>query len=156
MQTVIDAPTISAPVPAHARRPAPGTLLRWGLVALILVGALAVRLASRDSAAGHAIRADELDYAIPAETLTRTGQYLDTFQTEHRTWTRVPLNALVLAAAFATQPPVPPEATVADTGLMTPRFLAGHLALIIISLLLLPLVMGLAAAAFPARRWSAA
>src|SRR5690242_15951337 len=153
MQTVVDAPTVSSPTPARPRRPAPGMLLRWGLVVLILGAALAVRLASRDAAAGHAIRADELDYAIPAETLTRTGQYLDTFQTEHRTWTRVPLNALVLAAAFATQPPVPPGTTVYDTGLMTPRFAAGNLALILVSLGLLPLVMALAAWAFPARRW---
>jgi hypothetical protein len=118
--------------------------------------AVAVRLASWQAAYGHAVRADEPDYVIPAETLTRTGQYFDTFLTEHRTWTRVPLNALVLAAAFATQPPVPPAATVYDTGLMTPRFAAGNLALILVSLGLLPLVMALAAWAFPARRWPAA
>jgi hypothetical protein len=132
------------------------TRLGWVLVALIMLLALAVRLASWQAAYGHAIRADEPDYVIPAETLTRTGHYFDTFQTDNRAWTRVPLTGLVLAAAFATQPPVPPEATVYDTGLMTPRFAAGNLALILVSLGLLPLVMLLAAWAFPARRWPAA
>ncbi|HMA35294.1 MAG TPA: hypothetical protein VKY74_12565, partial [Chloroflexia bacterium] len=122
------------------------------LAALVLLVALGLRLASWHAALGHDVRADELDYVIPAETLTRTGQYLDTFLTEHRTWTRVPLNALVLAAAFATQPPVPAGTTVADTALMTPRFAAGNLALIAVSLALLPLVMWLAAEAFPRRR----
>jgi hypothetical protein len=138
------------------RHPGAVIALTWGLVVLIFVVALGVRLASWQTAYGHAIRADELDYVIPAETFTRTGQYFDTFQTHGRTWTRVPLNALVLAAAFATQPPVPPEATVADTGLMTARFAAGNLLLSAVSLALLPLVMALATEAFLTRRRRAA
>src|SRR3954466_7963043 len=122
MQTQLPPFATDQPTPLARPRPALRTLLPWGLAALILMVGLAARLASWQEAYGHAIRADELDYVIPAETFTRTGQYFDTFQTHGRTWTRVPLNALALAAAFATQPPVPPEATTADTGLMTPRF----------------------------------
>src|SRR5436190_49282 len=90
---------------ATARRPN-SRLLFWLLVVLVLAGGAAVRLAAWQEARGYAPRGDELDYVIPAETLTRTGRYLDTFITEGRTWTRVPGNALLLAAAFATQPPV--------------------------------------------------
>src|SRR5215204_6623076 len=103
MSTEVELPPITQQTPL-SRRPTLRALLPWGLAALILIGGLAARLVSWQEAYGHAIRADELDYVIPAETFTRTGQYFDTFQTHGRTWTRVPLNALVLAAAFATQP----------------------------------------------------
>ncbi len=126
-----------------------------GLVCILGLG-LGLRLASLNEAHGHDVRGDELDYVIPAETLTRTGRYLDTFLTERRTWTRVPLNGLLLAAAFATQPPVPPGTTVSDTALLGDRLAAGQLALIWVSLALVGLIMGLAAAAFPARAKTAA
>src|SRR5690242_7827865 len=98
----------AAPRRLTASAPPPTPRLVTFAVLLILGLGLALRLVAWQEARGYAIRADEPDYVIPAETLTRSGRYLDTFITEHRTWTRVPLEALVLAAAFATQPAVPP------------------------------------------------
>jgi hypothetical protein len=145
-------PILSPPAPRATRQTQHTALL----VMLILGLGLAVRLAAWQEARGSAIRGDEPDYVIPAETLTRTGRYLDTFITEQRTWTRVPLTALVLAAAFATQPALPPAVPATDAAWMAQRYAAGNLAMIVVSLGLLPLVMGLAAAAFPARRRRAA
>jgi len=139
-------------IPHSAFRILPGVV---GLVCLLGLG-LALRLASLQEAAGHDVRGDELDYVIPAETLTRTGRYLDTFLTDRRTWTRVPLNGLLLAAAFATKPPLPAGTTASDTALLGDHLAAGQLALIGVSLTLVGLVMGLAAVAFPARRRAAA
>jgi hypothetical protein len=124
-------------------------LIALGLGMLVLLGALGLRLASWQAARGYNIIADEKEYAIPAEMLTRTGRYQDTFQTMGTLWTRVPLTGLLLAAAFQTQPPVPPETPPTDTGLMVNRYAAGNLALIGVSLALIPLIMRLAAEAFP-------
>ncbi|MGI8589064.1 MAG: hypothetical protein ACR2M0_15470 [Chloroflexia bacterium] len=164
MTTTSDEPNAKPTAPLIQHTPddqdptrTPHSALRTAFyVLLILALGLGVRLASRQATEGHGIRGDEPDYVIPAQTLTRTGHYLDTFITDGRTWTRVPLNGLLLAAAFATQPQVPPAATVYDTGLMSNRFAAGEFALILVSLGLIPLVMWLAAEAFPARRRAAA
>ncbi|MDQ2808327.1 MAG: hypothetical protein M3Z04_15650, partial [Chloroflexota bacterium] len=161
------APVMPPPLPPPAPTRSTAHVLRFTFYVLRLLPALtalvsilglglALRVASLQEAAGHDVRGDELDYVIPAVTLVRTGQYLDTFLTERRTWTRVPLNSLLLAAAFATQPPLPAGTTVGDTALLCNYLAAGQLALIGVSLALVGLIMGLATAAFPARRRAAA
>src|SRR3954447_20909723 len=127
------------------------TRLTWGVAILIVLLGLGLRLASWQAARGYGIIADEKEYAAPAELLTRTGHYEDAFFTLGAFWTRVPLTSLLLAVAFKTQPALPPDASPTDAALMSDRYAAGNLALCLVSTALIPLVMLLAAWAFPAR-----
>src|SRR5262249_30390877 len=103
-----------------SQRPAM-TRLTWGLASLVVLLGLALRLASWQAARGYGIVADEKEYAVSAELLTRTGHYADSFFTLGTTWTRVPLTSLVLALAFATRPALPAGASPTDAALMADR-----------------------------------
>src|SRR5438270_11957181 len=69
-------------------------------ILVIFAMALGVRLAYWSDARAYAVGGDEPDYVLPAQTLLRDGQYVDTFITPGRTWNRVPLTSLLFAGSF--------------------------------------------------------
>ena len=78
-----------------------GTLLCFIVNVIVIFGlALAVRLGYWQDARAYAIGADEPDYVIPAQTLAREGRYVDTYISNNRIWTRVPLTSIFFAGSF--------------------------------------------------------
>src|SRR5438874_7567013 len=104
-------------------------------IVVIFALALALRLAYWQDARAYAIGADEPDYVIPAQTLAREGRYVDTYISNNRIWTRVPLTAIFFAGSFLF---VPDSAAATaqgdDAALMEPRYDALNLAQIFASL----------------------
>ncbi|MFL5735562.1 MAG: tetratricopeptide repeat protein [Chloroflexia bacterium] len=118
---------------------------------IILLLALVVRLGYWQDSRGYALRGDEPDYVLPAQTLVRVGEYVDTFIVPGRTWTRVPLTSLVFAGSFLFVPdPLAASAAGDDAALMQPRYDALNLLQIAFSLVTVALIMALTARAFPA------
>ena len=121
-------------------------------VFLILLVALLIRLLYWADAGGYSLAADEPDYVIPAQTLTREGRYVDTFVSHGRMWTRVPFTSLLFAASFVPlDDPGASEVQGEDAALMEKRYAALNLAQIGVSLITIPLIMLLATRAFPQR-----
>lgn len=135
-------------------RQAPGISSLYGLgVLLIFAAALLLRLAYWQDAKGYALRGDEPDYVLPAQTLVREGQYVDTFIVPGRTWTRVPLTSLTFALSYLFVPDPGAARAVGDNAaLMEPRYAAANFLQIGLGLVTVGLIMGLAWKSFPARR----
>jgi hypothetical protein len=124
---------------------------------LIFFLAFALRIAYWQDARGYAIGADEPDYVIPAQTLVREGRYVDTYISNNRIWTRVPLTAIFFAGSFLFVPDsLAAQAKGDDAALMEPRYDALNIAQIIASLVTVALTMLLAARCFPLRARGAA
>ena len=121
-------------------------------VVIIFAVALGVRLAYWQDARAYSIGADEPDYVLPAQTLSRDGEYVDTFITPGRTWTRVPLTSLLFATAFQFVPDkAAKRAAGDDAALMEPRYDALNIVQIAGSLITVALIMLLAGRIFPRR-----
>src|SRR5207237_7793778 len=104
-----------------------------------------------------AIGADEPDYVIPAQTLARDGRYVDTYISNNRIWTRVPLTAIFFAGSFLlVSDSAAATAQGDDAALMEPRYDALNIAQIFASLVTVALTMLLAARCFPQRARGAA
>jgi hypothetical protein len=124
---------------------------------IIFVLALAVRIGYWQDARGYAIGADEPDYVIPAQTLAREGRYVDTYISNNRIWTRVPLTAIFFAGSFLFAPDNAAATAQGDNAaLMEPRYDALNIAQIMASLVTVALTMLLAARCFPQRSRGAA
>jgi hypothetical protein len=124
---------------------------------IIFAIALALRLAYWQDARAYAIGADEPDYVIPAQTLAREGRYVDTYISNKRIWTRVPLTAIFFAGSFLFVPDsLASQAQGDDAALMEPRYDALNIAQIIVSLITVALTMLLAARCFPRKDRAAA
>jgi hypothetical protein len=124
---------------------------------LVIVFAVAVRLAYWADARAYSLSGDEPDYVVPAQTLVRDGRYVDTFLSRQRSWTRVPLAQLLFAGSFLFVPDR--AASLAegdDAALMEPRYDALNLAQILVSLATVALTMRFAARAFPSKARRAA
>ncbi|HKP52790.1 MAG TPA: hypothetical protein VJ183_09055 [Chloroflexia bacterium] len=121
-------------------------------VSLVLFIALVVRLAYWSDARAYRIGGDEQDYVIPAQTLVRDGQYIDTFVSRGHQWTRVPLTQLFFAGSFLFVPDGASASAEGDEAApMQPRYDALNLAQIAVSLVTVALTMLFAGRAFPTR-----
>ena len=126
-------------------------------VSAIMLVALLVRLSYWQDARAYALRGDEPDYVLPAQTLAREGKYVDMFIVPGRTWTRVPLTSFVFAGSFLFVPDAAAAAAQGDdAALMEPRYDALNIVQILLSLMIVALIMALAARVFPGRRRTAA
>ena len=124
---------------------------------LVITLALIVRLAYWSDARAYRVGGDEQDYVIPAQTLVRDGQYIDTFVSRGHQWTRVPLTQLFFAGAFLFVPDAGAASAEGDEAApMQPRYDALNLAQIAISLLTIVLTMLFTGRAFPAKSRGAA
>jgi hypothetical protein len=116
-----------------------------------------VRLAYWSDARAYRVGGDEQDYVIPAQTLVRDGQYIDTFVSRGHQWTRVPLTQLFFAGSFLFVPDsVAASAEGDEAAPMEPRYDALNLAQIAVSLVTVVLTMLFAGRAFPAKSRRAA
>ncbi len=121
-------------------------------VSFVLFLALLVRLAYWSDARAYRIGGDEQDYVIPAQTLVRDGQYIDTFVSRGHQWTRVPLTQLFFAGSFLFVPDNTAASAEGDEAApMQPRYDALNLAQIAVSLITVALTMLFAGRAFPAK-----
>ncbi len=128
----------------------PSSFVFTANILLIFALGLAIRVAYWQDARAYALGADEPDYVIPAQTFARDGRYVDTYISNDRIWTRVPLTALFFAGSFLFAPDsAAAGAQGDDAALMEPRYDALNIAQIFISLITVALTMLLAARSFP-------